>query len=492
MSTPRSENWSPTDVRLLSSGLRQPCSLQDPEGFDEGTEPVEQEVVRVASPCRQRPDVAHRISASLCSDSWLESPSSSSEIHNSGHEEVAISEVVQANRPRSENEGGEGSATGISSEVSLRPIPTTGELEVRAGLQQCQKELRQERERHAAVEAYWRQQTEERQQRAEELIASIHDADLGLIRREAIVADREARNEELSKQLAKRQEDLDAEFQDLAAIKLMVAEKQLALQDCEEDLKRRESIMKGLEAQHEQALSRLRKQESHDASGSKRSSNSSYCSVEGVPTARPAPPVSPALLPTPPSGSPPTLLLDGDEIPENFEEHVPQDLDRRCSRLQQGLALCVCGAGATFVLAFLALWKMYCTSGQWVPSFLGSAEFTPHVLAAESLGNSGPEEELSSAGLVEEEALMCLITNFTPSLKDLEGACDKDSVQELQDCTADPSNSLSEADYHAASPQSDQEPSSGDDVPQGPEGPTPLWRHVLGAALGVAAFFSFQ
>jgi len=93
-----------------------------------------------------------------------------------------------------------------------------------------------ERERHAALEVYWRK-------KSEELLGSMHAADMELIRRETLVKEREeslqserdTTREEKSR-LSEDREDHEAERRDMALRKSFLVEKELKLKDREQHL----------------------------------------------------------------------------------------------------------------------------------------------------------------------------------------------------------------------------------------------------------------
>ncbi|CAE8588406.1 unnamed protein product [Polarella glacialis] len=120
--------------------------------------------------------------------------------------------------------------------VDLRRIVDERRVEV----QQLQEQLEEERHRHTLLEDDWRQH-------GEELLALVHSADLELVKRDAVLGERESRNSELSRRLSEQLEDLEFDKQDLSARKLLIAEKELKLQD-------REAALVKLELEADQRL----------------------------------------------------------------------------------------------------------------------------------------------------------------------------------------------------------------------------------------------
>ncbi|CAE8618659.1 unnamed protein product, partial [Polarella glacialis] len=144
-------------------------------------------VQNLPSPCRARRRLG--FSTSLGDEPWLDSPSKSQS-------------PVRGRQP--------------AAAPDLRRIVDEQRVEV----QQLQEQLEEERHRHTLLEDDWRQH-------GEELLALVHSADLELVKRDAVLGERESRNAELSR------EDLEVDKQDLSARKLLIAEKELKLQDRE-------------------------------------------------------------------------------------------------------------------------------------------------------------------------------------------------------------------------------------------------------------------
>ncbi|CAE8743082.1 unnamed protein product, partial [Polarella glacialis] len=185
---------SPTDVRLLSS-VRSRFDDESPEEIKVSLGGAEESsfVQNLPSPCRARRRLG--FSTSLGDEPWLDSPSKSQS-------------PVRGRQP--------------AAAPDLRRIVDEQRVEV----QQLQEQLEEERHRHTLLEDDWRQH-------GEELLALVHSADLELVKRDAVLGERESRNAELSRRLSEQLEDLEVDKQDLSARKLLIAEKELKLQDRE-------------------------------------------------------------------------------------------------------------------------------------------------------------------------------------------------------------------------------------------------------------------
>mmetsp|Transcript_12624 Transcript_12624/g.22303 ORF Transcript_12624/g.22303 Transcript_12624/m.22303 type:complete len:470 (-) Transcript_12624:103-1512(-) len=464
MTSPRSGgSWSPTDVRLLSSGIRGnvPTALKD---CDAGSVREDDSTRNLPSPCRTRRKLSFfETRLSVLSggvvEPWLDSPPpSSKEEHECQREQEStgdqdVQELKELPRQALLAEREQHAALEASNEELLA---------VRAELEKENLELKEallaEREQHAALEAYWQRQ-------GEELLAYVQEADHGLIRREGALAEREAAAEQLKRQLADLQEDLKAEKEELSAKKLLMAEKELSLQDREEALVMQEQA----EAKPEGQLQ------------SRRSSAASFVSAESASPHLAVPPSSPPVSPRPPSTQPPEMYLeDVSSEDSDSSELSPTSLPRFPLRepgpchLLRG-----CGAGAALIFAFQAVWRVL---GHVMLRPLPSQSAASRPLL-QTLGSAAASfQALNLSAAHDEMALQRLFANRT--------ALDADMLQEAARRSPDEAvQLLLERDAQPlGGPELAQLGMTGEVATEPDDAPNAhLWRHATGAALGLAA-----